>query len=979
MHLILYSTYMKHLFGFLSALFFAITGYSQTGTISGSVTEKANAAPVIGAIVRVDSTTSGAQTDFDGKYVIKIKPGTYSISCKVMGFAPVTIQNVNVVAGKTTVLDIPIEPASQLVGNDTSGFVVIYESRPTSSQTSVLADIKEGNVAADGQAKSEIQKSTATDASQVARRIPGVTVVDNRFVVVRGLSERYNAVLLNNVLAPSVESDVKAFSFDLVPSAMIDRFMVYKSPSPDLPGEFSGGVVKVSTTDIPEKTNFTVNYASGFRTGTTFQPFVMNEGSKMDKWSFGAKDRALPDGFASNVRDFNNDPQAIQDLGRSLDSNWANRTYNAPLDHRVNMTYAYRLSKQGFQFGNITSLNYSNTNAYFQSNRLDYNTYNPAFQQSDTVFYYEDGIYTNRVRIALVQNNSVRFGKEGQHRISLKNLFNNMGDNETTLRGGRNIEEGDYRQEYSYRYGQRLLYTGQLGGEHSFNKERTKVDYTLAYSAARRTEPDWKRVRYTKAFSAAESDPYNLYLPFSAQPFFLGRLYIDMKEDIYAAAANVEQKITLGADSASKQDGYTFTLKSGVYLESKERSFNVRNLGYKAGSFQTYTNQELLTTPIDQLFAPENINNVDGLAIDEDTKKADQYYSSIDIQAAYLMAVMPFGHFVGKTDGEDHERVRVSGGVRLERSIQKLNSNTIPGDTVIVNNDITRVLPSVNIAYNLTDRMLVRMAYGKTLNRPEFREIAPLYFYDFIFNSINTGNDSLRTASVDNFDLRWEFYPRPGENITVGAFYKRFVDPIEMYFVPGVGSGGTRSFTWGNAPLANNYGVEVEIRKKLDSLNVPVIRNMSVVANAAFIKSAIELTDDSIGNRSNQRPMMGQSPWIVNAGLFYQNDSIGLQVNAMYNVIGPRVVIVGIPGIPEVYEMPRHQVDLAIVKTFGKQKNIDVRLNITDLLNQNFVLLQDANGDGTLDRNNDQQMQFFQRGTYYTLGFTVRLLEPKTN
>lgn len=153
-----------------------------------------------------------------------------------------------------------------------------------------------------------------------------------------------------------------------------------------------------------------------------------------------------------------------------------------------------------------------------------------------------------------------------------------------------------------------------------------------------------------------------------------------------------------------------------------------------------------------------------------------------------------------------HERIRISGGIRVEHNIQRLNSNTIQNDTVIVNNDITSTLPSVNIAFNLSDRMLVRTAYGKTINRPEFREIAPLYFYDFLFNSINTGNINLKTPSIDNYDLRWEFYPRNGENLTVGAFYKKFTNPIEVYFIPGVGSGGTRSFTWGNAPLLITMG-----------------------------------------------------------------------------------------------------------------------------------------------------------------------------
>lgn len=969
-------TDMRILFTFLLT-FAALMARSQNGTITGTVTEKDNGnEPAYGAIVRVDSTSYGAPCDFDGKYKISVPPGTYSVSCKYTGYGPVVVTSVVVVAGKTTPLDFQLTKASIMMGDTTKGFVVIYADRPKGAVAPMLEEIKEGNGAVDGTTDAEIKKTTSTDAGQVARRIPGVTLVDNRFIVIRGLSERYNSVLLNNVLAPSVESDVKAFSFNLVPAQMIERFMIYKSPSADLPGEFAGGVVRVTTTDIPAQTSLSVGYASGYRSGTTFEPFQLNKGGSGDAFGFGARSRSLPAGFPSNIRTLTS-PAAVQAAGQSLPNNWGYETFNAPIDHRFNATYSLRVSRKKIQFGNITSVNYSNTYQYLVSQRSDYNTYNPATMQSDTVFNYFDHIYTNSVRLALVQNNSIRFGKTGQHRINLKNLMNQMGDNESTFRTGANIEEGDYRREYAFRYTQRFVYTGQLMGEHEFNEGRTRFDWTIACSAARRQDPDWKRVRYTLPFSAANDSPYYVYVPFSAQPFYMGRLFIEMEENIYAGALNFQQEITLGADSAAKKDGYTFTVKAGGYYELKSRNYHVRNIGYKAASPATYSNEALLITPVGELFDPANINDTDGFEIDEDTKKADQYYASMNIQAGYAQVLLPFGKFKGKTDGEDHERVRLSTGVRIENSIQKLHGNRQNGDTVIVDNPVLRVLPSVNVAFNLTDRMLIRAAYGKTLNRPEFREISPNYFYDFIFNSINVGNPDLRTPRVDNFDLRWEFYPRPGENITVGGFYKKFIDPIEMYFIPGVGSGGTRSFTWGNAAQAVNMGLEIEMRKKLDSINVPVIRNLSIVANAAWIKSVIDLDSANVGNADQQRPMMGQSPWIVNAGLFYQDDSLGLQVNAMYNVIGPRVVIVGVPGIPEVWEMPRHQLDLSVSKTFGRNRNMDVRLNITDCLNQRFVLLQDANEDGKLDPETDQQMQSYQRGTYFTLGFTIRLLEPE--
>ncbi len=470
---------MKFYLTFLALVLLANTGFTQTGTISGTITEQSNGQPIIGAVIIVDSLkpVKGTVSDFDGNYALKLAPGVYSLSCRYTGFSPVTITGVTVAAGKTTPLDFSLSVTLDSV-------IIIYDTRPTRSTSAVLDTIHHGNTVAVGKSGDEIRETPATDAGQVARTLPGVTLVDNRFVIVRGLSERYNAVLLNNVLAPSVESDVKAFSFDLIPSAMIDNFMIYKSASPDLPGEFAGGVIRVNTTEIPDNNGLQVNYQAGYRNGTTFQPFSMNGGTTADLFAYGSKSRQLPDGFPANLRPLmaSGDAQALQDAGRSLNANWGYTTRNAPADVRFNATWNYKYSKpggngrNGFQFGNITGLSYSNAYSAFTSYRLDYNVYDTINGHSDTLFSYEDAVYRQAVRVAFVQNNTVRFGKGGNQRITLKNLFNQMGDNETILRTGKNMDESNYRQEYSYRYTQRSIYTAQLGGLHLFNNKNTQLN-----------------------------------------------------------------------------------------------------------------------------------------------------------------------------------------------------------------------------------------------------------------------------------------------------------------------------------------------------------------------------------------------------------------------------------------------------------------------------------------------------------------------
>jgi TonB-dependent receptor len=397
------------------------------------------------------------------------------------------------------------------------------------------------------------------------------------------------------------------------------------------------------------------------------------------------------------------------------------------------------------------------------------------------------------------------------------------------------------------------------------------------------------------------------------------------------------------------------TVKAGYYLEQKNRDFSIRNIGYAPASFATFGNAALAVAPIDQILSEQNINTTDGLKLDEDTKPADSYNAANRLVAGYLMLSIPY------------KRWNFSGGLRAEQNRQTLSSFTIQNQPLDVIQDTLLLLPSANFSYNIGEKSLVRASFGKTVNRPEFREMAPYYFYDFVFNSIYSGNSTIKFATATNYDLRWEFYPKPTELISAGVFYKQFNNPIEMYFLTGAGGGGTRSFIPGNANMATSYGLEVDIRKSLaETFSNKILNKFSVVANFSLIQSEVKLAEsDANTGVANKRAMMGQSPYVVNLGLYYQNDDLGLSMSALYNVVGPRIVIVGIPGIPEVFEMPRNLLDLSITKSITD--NWSVRFGAQDLLNQKFALLQDANGDGKLNRETDQVMQSYRRGTYYSL------------
>jgi TonB-dependent receptor len=299
--------------------------------------------------------------------------------------------------------------------------------------------------------------------------------------------------------------------------------------------------------------------------------------------------------------------------------------------------------------------------------------------------------------------------------------------------------------------------------------------------------------------------------------------------------------------------------------------------------------------------------------------------------------------------------------LRVEHFIQKLDLTT--GENV-VNNTITSPLPFLNIAYNLSDRSLVRAAYSKTVNRPEFREIAPFLFYQFEYNLNLQGNPALKTATIDNVDLRWEMYPNKGELISFGGFYKNFKNPIE--FVQQNASGNLQ-FSYANAPTAYSYGAELEIRKSLSSLGVSrFLRNFSLNLNSSLIKSQVDM-GEGVTFQKRFRPLQGQSPYVINTAVYYNDIDHGYSVNLAYNIFGNRIFSVGSVLFPTWIERPRNAVDLQISKSF--KNNMEVKLNVQNLLNAPYRIFQDNDENNKVDEKIDDPIQVYKTSQLITLSW----------
>jgi TonB-dependent receptor len=403
----------------------------------------------------------------------------------------------------------------------------------------------------------------------------------------------------------------------------------------------------------------------------------------------------------------------------------------------------------------------------------------------------------------------------------------------------------------------------------------------------------------------------------------------------------------------AKDSGNELEFKTGLFYEDKIRNFGARNLGFvkSTPSFQT-------TLPIDQLFNPQNFNTLTGIRVDEQTNPNDSYKATNNLIAAYVSANFALG-----------KKFNVIAGLRGEQNAQKLNSFDQLGKAINYNNSRLDLLPSVNFSYNFTEKTLLRLAYGQTLNRPEFRELAPFSFYDFVNNRSISGNPTLKNADIQNFDLRFENYPTPSELFSIAAFYKSFTNPIEVIFE----SGSNPILNFANAQSAYSMGLEAEIRKNL-SASAPntFLGKTSLVFNGTYIFSRVKLDPAIAATQSNDRPLQGQSPYIINAGVNYNDTKRGLQVNFNYNVIGKRIFAVGNnfgSPYPDWYEMPRNVIDFNFSKEITK--TIMIKGGVTDLLNQDNYILQDGNQDNNFDKGKDQIIQSFVPGRVISLGIVI--------
>jgi len=907
---------------------------AQSLKLNGKISNSKNE-PVSGVSVKVVGTTIGTTSNIDGVYQISVAAGkTYTIEFSAVGYEAKTVSDVEVTTNQLNELNILLEIKA------TTGENVIVKSKTVSARketvNSIIAFQKNTNTVASVISAESIRRSPDRNTGEVIKRTPGASLQEGKFIIVRGLADRYNQAILNGVLLTSTEPDRKTFSFDIIPSSMIDNIVINKTFVPELPGEWAGGLVQVNTKDIPNKNFLNVQVGSGFNTATTGKDFYKETRGKLNWLGIDDGARALPNSYTTKSNfDISSNPEKIA-IGKELDNAWTAKKVSAAPNLSFQTSGGFAGELFGKKVGGSFGLNYSKTNNYF-SNPNQLAIPNSSTGKYDLEYKYQDDIYSESYTAGALASFGMQLNP--QNKVSAKALLNVNTDSRVLIRQGINRTLTDSIQKGTeFTFKQNTFFTTQIGGEHGIIPS-LKLKWYGAFNILDGHAPDQRRIQYSKADPAM---PYRLVISNTLSQQSGSRVFQSLSDYIYTAGGDLTYNFNKGN-----------TLKGGYMLQVKDRL-------YDAKLFSVYLprdNSALRLLPAEEVFVAANFGDGSAtssqFAFDAIKSKSFRYMANTILNAGFL-----------QMDNKIGEKLRVVWGLRVEHFDQLIGS-VKTWDPRHTYSKVTDYLPGINATYKLNPQTNIRLSASQTVIRPELRELSSLNIYDFELNASVQGNPSLKRTKVTNLDLRYELYPKAGETFSVGVFYKYFDKPIEALFEPGIG--GASTFNYNNADKATAYGAELEIRKKLDFIEG--LRHFTVQGNLSYIKSKV--SDDVF---SIDRPLQGQSPYVINMGLMYDIEEAGFSATLLYNQIGQRIAFVGKveDGFPDTYEAGRPLLDLSLAKKIINKKG-ELRVNVSDILNQTRYFYNNATIKDR--RQSDIDPSRFERtfGTTFSVSFNYSI------
>ncbi|HJR62148.1 MAG TPA: TonB-dependent receptor [Gemmatimonadaceae bacterium] len=885
-----------------------------TGRIVGRIIDAQTGRGLSDAGVQVVGTTLGAMSQLDGRFSIAgIPEGTVSLHVRLIGYQPKTVTGILLGRGQVLEQHVSLQPiAVQLAAT------VVTASDERGSVNEALDAQRNAIGIVSAVTAEQIAKSPDGDAAAAVQRVSGVTVQDGRYVFVRGLGERYTTTSLNGSRIPSPEPERKVVPLDLFPSSLLQTVTTLKTFTPDQPGDFSGAQVDIRTREFPARRQFTFSSSLGYNDRATGTAVPRNPAEHLDWLGFGGAERRLPGivGAAGALDDPSPSRQQVNQMVGAFRDVWTPRLQSGSANASFGVTAGGSDPLLGHSVGYIGSLTYS----YQQEVRADETR---AFAVPDGDAEAEvDRFEGSTGRASVLWGGVLNLGTlvGSSSRISLNNTYTRSADSEAKREVG--IEEDDQATNViqRLRYVERSVWASQLAGEHELGA-RHRLEWSLSGSGVRRYEPDRSEIVYRDLHDGQGAFWLN-------DPEAAVRTFSDLTESSYGASGS-------------------YALRFGA--PGREHVVQVGG-SYRYTTRDSETNPYSITAnlPLDERRRPpEEIFDGRFSQADDDVFRVTALLQG----GAYdAMDVLNAGY--GMLEYQLSERLRFIGGARIEYSWVDVDAIPTFGTPVEANPTYTDVLPSAALTFQLNETQHLRASLSQTLARPEYREIAPIAYRTVLAGEIERGNPELRRTLIQNADVRWEWYPNPGEVLSVALFAKRFQDPIERIYR---GTSGTRVTTFINADEASNFGVELELRKGLGFVGIEA---MTAFGNVTVMRSDIRLrgAEDSF---DTERPMVGQAPFVVNAGLTYASESGTSSATLLYNVVGRRIYSAALLPLPNIYEEARHVVDVSL--RFPLVGGLTGTLDGKNLLDDPYEVTQ-----GAVTR------EFYRAGRVFSVGFAWR-------
>ncbi len=876
---------------------------TRTGRIVGRVLDAATGGPVVGAVVEVvgivapPRSTSGV----NGRYSLDVVPvGPTTIRVRMIGFTPKTVTGILVAEGRAVEQDLSL--TAQTVELEE---VTVTAAAERGTVARALDEQRTALGVTSAITGEQIARSPDGDAAAAVQRVSGVSVQDGRYVVVRGLGERYTQTSLNGARLPSPEPERKVVPLDLFPAGLLQAIRTAKTFTPDLPGDFSGAQVDIQTREFPARGQFTFSGGTGYNSAATGSSILVAPREAGDLLALGAGERSLP----SLLPRFGNfqvsaptqeETNAIVNDFRDV---WSpRRNTGAP-----SSSFAASLGGTAPVLGQPIGLVASATYGLAWESRQDQRRAQ-AIPGSEPGTTMESDHFSGRSGTASVLwggilNLSTFIGTGT--RLAFNNTLNRSSDNEARFETGYYEQFAQDFQLERLTYVERSIRSNQLIGEHQLG-DRHRFDWSLTSAGVTREEPDRSEVLYTLDATGAAAPAW-----FSAYTEGAVRTFAALDESSLEGAGNV--RLLFGSPSQLHQ------LRVGALYRATDRDADNSSYGITASALAT-ADRELAP---EQIFDGRFAQPGDAFFRIVPLGAGGSYTAEDRLAAAYAMV-----------DYALSSRLRFVGGARVERSDVTVVAEPTIGDAVTADPSYTDILPSVALNYQLADNQVLRLAASQTLARPEYRELANVTYRDVLGGDAVLGNANLERTLIQNVDLRWEWYLQPGEVISVGVFAKHFDKPIERVYLA---TSGSRLISFLNAESARNLGIELEVRRGLGWIADP-LAGFTAFGNVTLMDSNVDFGPGSGAEIEDDRAMVGQSPYVVNLGLSWSAPDGGLSATALYNVQGRRVSSAGESPLPSVYEEARNVLDLSLRVPIGN--GVALKADARNLLDDPYEFTQ---------------------------------------